>query len=153
MSKIAVIRIRGTVNLKREIKDTLRMLRLEKPHYCTVLDDTKSHLGMLQKAKDYITFGEIDKEIFKKLLLKWGRAPGDERIDEKYIKNQSGKTVDEFIDRFFESEMDLEEIGVKKVFRLHPPSKGYRKVRLGYGQGGSSGHRGKEMISLLKRII
>ncbi|MEA1993984.1 MAG: 50S ribosomal protein L30 [Euryarchaeota archaeon] len=153
MSKIAVIRIRGTVNLKREIKDTLKMLRLERPHYCTILEDTESYRGMLQKVKDYVTFGEIDKETFKKLLLKWGRAPGNKRIDEKYIKERTGKIADDFIDRFFESEMNFDDIGIKKVFRLHPPSKGYRKVRLGYEQGGSSGYRGKNIISLLTRII
>ncbi len=153
MSKLAVLRLRGTVNVEKETRDTLHMLRLEKPHHCIVIDDRASYKGMLQKVKDHVTFGEIDKEIFTPLLLKWGRLPGDRRIDEEYIQEKTGKTVEEYVDDFFESRADLDDLGIKKIFRLHPPSKGYKNVSLNYAQGGSSGYRGKEINSLLKRII
>ena len=153
MGKIAAIRIRGTVNVEKTIKDTLTMLRLEHPHHCVVIDDRESYRGMLQKVKDYVTFGEIDKETFTNLLLKWGRTPGDERIDKTYIKKKTGKSVTTFVNKFFKSEVDLDELGIKKVFRLHPPRKGYKGIRLGYNQGGSLGYRGEKMVFLLKRII
>jgi len=142
VDRVAVIRVRGTVNLERKIKDTLKMFNLEKTNNCIIIDNRDSYRGMLQKVKDYVTFGEIDKKTFKKLLLKWARLPGNKKIDEKYIKEKTGKTVDEFID-----------LGIKKVFRLHPPRKGYRGVRLGYNQGGSLGYRGKDIISLLEKMI
>lgn len=153
MDRIAVIRIRGTVNLEKKIKDTLKMLNLEKTHNCVVIDNRDSYKGMLQKVKDYVTFGEIDKETFKELLLKWARLPGNKKIDGSYIKEKTGKTVDEFVDEFFEFKTDLDSLGIKKFFRLHPPRKGYRGIRLGYTQGGSLGYRGKDIISLLERII
>ncbi len=153
VDRIAVIRVRGTVDVDRRIKDTLKMLRLERPNYCVIVSNSESYKGMLQKVKDYVTFGEIDKETFKKLLLKWARLPGNKKIDEKYIKEKTGKTVDEFIDDYFEFKAELDDLGIKKFFRLHPPRKGYRGVRLGYNQGGSLGYRGKDIVSLLERMI
>jgi len=153
VDRIAVIRIRGTVNLERKTRDTLKMFNLEKPNNCIIIDNRDSYKGMLQKVKDYVTFGELDKETLKELLLKWARLPGNKKIDEKYIKEKTGKTVDKFIDEFFEFKIDLDDLGIKKVFRLHPPRKGYRGVRLGYNQGGSLGYRGGDMVFLLKRMI
>ena len=35
-----------------------------------VLEGTKDNMGMLVKAKDYITYGEINKEVLEKLTSK-----------------------------------------------------------------------------------
>lgn len=59
---IAAILIRGLVKVNTDIKDTLFMLRLRKKHTCVILKATPSILGMLQKAKDYITYGPVSKE-------------------------------------------------------------------------------------------
>lgn len=123
VDRVAVIRVRGTVNLERKIKDTLKMFNLEKTNNCIIIDNRDSYRGMLQKVKDYVTFGEIDKKTFKKLLLKWARLPGNKKIDEKYIKEKTGKTVDEFIDEFFEFKTDLDDLGIKKFSGYILPEK------------------------------
>ena len=64
----AAIRIRGTVGVKKEIKDTLEMLRLTRLHNCVILPETKEIKGMLLKVKDWITWGEISKETLKSYL-------------------------------------------------------------------------------------
>ena len=47
------------------------MLRLNRISHAVLVEDTPSYNGMLQKAKDYITWGEIDADLFLiKLLLK-----------------------------------------------------------------------------------
>ncbi|OYT43682.1 MAG: 50S ribosomal protein L30 [Candidatus Aenigmarchaeota archaeon ex4484_56] len=67
---IAAIRLRGKFNVRKEIEDTLGLLGLKRKNTCVVLEDNKYNLGMLKKAKDYITYGEIDEEILGKLLEK-----------------------------------------------------------------------------------
>lgn len=70
MSKIAIIRVRGGFGVKTEIKDTLDMLNLQKVNHCVVLESNPVLLGMIKKAKDYITWGEINDETLKLLKPK-----------------------------------------------------------------------------------
>lgn len=70
MQKIAAIRLRGKFNIKQEIEDTLTLLGLKRKNTCVILEANKYNLGMLKKAKDYITYGEISEDILRKLLEK-----------------------------------------------------------------------------------
>jgi len=70
MSKIAIIRIRGTDDVKEGIESTMRMLKLHKKNTCSIYPKTDSLMGMLQKCKDYVTYGEIDEETYQLLLEK-----------------------------------------------------------------------------------
>jgi large subunit ribosomal protein L30 len=69
----AAVQIRGTVRVRKEIKDTLRMLNLQRKHACVVVPTTPVYRGMLHKCKDYITYGEVSKEILE--ALKKARKP------------------------------------------------------------------------------
>jgi large subunit ribosomal protein L30 len=70
MTKIAIIRLRGTDDVNGEIESTMRMLRLHKKHTCSVYPKTDALMGMLSKVKDYVTYGEIDEETYKLLVDK-----------------------------------------------------------------------------------
>jgi large subunit ribosomal protein L30 len=83
MTKIAIIRIRGTDDVKSGIESTLRMLKLHKKHTCSIYAKTDVLMGMLQKCKDYVTFGEIDEETYKLLVEK--RAIVKEGKTENYF--------------------------------------------------------------------
>src|SRR5512147_873948 len=72
MDKLAIIRIRGTDDVNRKIVDTMNMLKLHKKHVCVVYDKTPVILGMAERAKDYVTFGEIDDATYKLLVEKRG---------------------------------------------------------------------------------
>ncbi|MCF7866540.1 uL30 family ribosomal protein [Candidatus Woesearchaeota archaeon] len=63
----AVLQVRGLINVTGQVKDTLRMLNLQNSNQLTIIPKNKQTLGMLQKCKDYITWGEINEET-KKLL-------------------------------------------------------------------------------------
>ncbi len=66
---IAIIRIRGQVGLNRKIVDTLYRLRLRKKYTCVVLENpTKEDLGMLEKVKNFVAYGELDEATYKKLV-------------------------------------------------------------------------------------
>jgi large subunit ribosomal protein L30 len=72
--KLAIIRIKGQVGLNRDIIETLNRLRIRKKYACVVFDEpTKEQLGMLKKVKDFIAYGEISEDVYKKLVEKRGR--------------------------------------------------------------------------------
>lgn len=70
MAKLAVIRIRGPVHVKGEIEDTMKMLNLKTKFHCVVVEDTPSVKGMINKARSYITWGEVNDEALKLLEAK-----------------------------------------------------------------------------------
>jgi large subunit ribosomal protein L30 len=146
---IAVIKIRGTVKARKEIIDTLKMLRLHRKHHCILLNLNDSLKGMLQKVKDYVTWGEISDEMLKELLRKRGRKEGNKRLSEeevekifKELKNFEGHPAKK-----------LMELGIKPVFRLTPPSKGFKKSIKQHFPKGELGYRGKAINDLLERMI
>lgn len=66
---IAIIRIKGRVEVRKEIAETLRRLNLKRKYSCAVLDKpTKVQSGMLNKVKDFVAYGEINEETYKKLV-------------------------------------------------------------------------------------
>jgi large subunit ribosomal protein L30 len=153
MKRIVAIRVRGTVGVRREIADTLRMLSLTRRNHAVIVDDRDTYRGMLKKAKDYLTYGEISEETLQRLLLERGRLPGDKRIDEKYIKSKTDKTLKKFMKSFLTGETDLGQLGIKPVFRLHPPRKGLEEVNKPFGRGGALGYRGTRINELLEKMI
>ena len=72
---IAAIRIRGETGVKGDIQDTMHMLHLSTKHTCVIMPKTPVVDGMLKKAKDYITWGEISPETITLLKEKRGSMP------------------------------------------------------------------------------
>jgi large subunit ribosomal protein L30 len=150
---IAAIRVRGTTGVKGEIADTMKMLRLNRINHAVILDENPSYKGMLQKAKDYITWGEINEETLAKVITKRGRLPGGEKVTEEFLKeNTSHKTIDDVATAVFKGEK-LEEIGIKPVFRLHPSRKGFKNVKKAYNEDGTLGYRGEDMENLIGKML
>ncbi|GIU69286.1 MAG: 50S ribosomal protein L30 [Candidatus Woesearchaeota archaeon] len=70
MVKLAIIRLRGTDDVNYKVESTMRMLKLHKKHTCSVYDDKPEIRGMLEKCKDYVTYGELDDDTYKLLVEK-----------------------------------------------------------------------------------
>ncbi len=155
VEKVLVIRIKGVVKTDKEIKDTLYLLRLRKTMTAAIYDKNPSILGMIKKVEPWVAWGEINKETFKLLLLKRGRLKGNKRITEKYIKEKTGLSIEEFIEKYFNNEIKLEDLGIKPFFRLKPPSKGFPRkgIKMPYNLGGAYGYYGKDINDLLLRMI
>lgn len=77
--KIAIIRIRGRHNLKPKVKMTLKLLRLERPNHCVVMEATPQTMGMINVVKDYVTFGKIDAKTLSALLSKRGDGAKEDK--------------------------------------------------------------------------
>jgi large subunit ribosomal protein L30 len=151
----AAIRIRGKIGVNREIKDTLKLMRLNRVNHCILVQPNGANNGMLQKAKDYITWGEINKETLGKLVKAKGRLLGDKPISAEWIKaNTSFQAVDQLVGALVEGKIQYKELPeVKPVFRLHPPRKGWKGIKRSFREGGALGYRGKEINKLLERMI
>jgi large subunit ribosomal protein L30 len=142
--KIAIVRVRGIRNMVPKIKKTLQLLRLNKPNHCVLVEDTPQTKGMLNVVKDYATFGPVSEDTVFRLLFKRGTKGASllrNLVKEDAIKKSageiySGKKVADYAD---------------PVFRLPPPSKGYKDIRRTYPQG-DLGKR-EELDTLLRRMI
>lgn len=62
MSKIAVVRVRGLVKIRKDFVDTLKMLNLNQKNHCIIMENTPVNLGMIKKVKDFVTWGEVNEE-------------------------------------------------------------------------------------------
>lgn len=150
----AVIRLRGTIDVRREIKETLRMLRLHRINHCVIVGDSPSYRGMLQKVKDYVAWGEIDAETLALLLRKRGRLKGNIRLTDEYVKETTGyESIEDFARAVIDGKANLEDIpDLKPVFRLHPPRKGHKGIKAHYGYGGELGYHGEKIRELIYRM-
>jgi large subunit ribosomal protein L30 len=151
---LLAIRIRGTLNIPGRVKATLRMLRIDRNNYATLLDDRPDYQGMLQTAKDYITWGEPDRETIKLLLEKRGEVPGGKKINEDNLSELGYSSFEELAESLYKCEIDLNKIeGIKPFFRLHPPRKGFKtSVKRSYKNKGELGYRGQDINELARRM-
>jgi large subunit ribosomal protein L30 len=151
----AVIRIRGVSDIHKEIKETMNMLRLQKNCHATLLDNRPANLGMLQKAQHYLTWGEISKETLTLLLKRRGRLIGNKKLSDEYAQIAGKKSLDELAESIVKGDVELLNLpNMKPVFRLHPPSKGFRgKVKQSFAVGGATGYRGEAINKLLEQMI
>ncbi len=156
MSKIAIIRIRGEINVRKDNLNTLKLLRLFNKNYCVVIDNTPNYIGMIKKIKDYITWGEIDKETFSLLLKNRGRLAGNKILTEEYLKEKLNSSFNGFVDDVFNNKRSLKELpGLKLFFRLKPPTKGFERggIKKPFSLGGALGYRKDNINDLIRRMI
>ena len=151
----AAIKVRGKVHLNPEIKSALVMLRLRNVNQLVLVNGTDSMKGMLKKTESYITYGEIDEKTLAMLLEKRARLQGNKRLDEKALKEKKIKSIEDLAKDLVEGKAKLKDFGIKEVFRLHPPKKGYERggIKKPYSIGGALGYRADDINKLILRMI
>ena len=155
MKRIAVIRVRGSARRSQKVKDTMEMLHLLKVNHCSIITDSPTYKGMLQKVKDFVTWGEINEEEMQKLLEKRGRLPGNKRLTNEYLKkNTKFESITKYTKTFMEGKTQLKDIpNLKPYFRLNPPRGGYGNIKIQYANKGTLGNRGAAMNALLEKML
>jgi len=68
--KIAVVRVRGDVRITHEVRDTMRMLNLEKKNHLVVIEESAITKGMLHVISPFVTWGPIDDKVVSELKKK-----------------------------------------------------------------------------------
>ena len=151
----AVIRVRGTPDVNYDIENTMRLLGLTRVNHCVVVPENDVAKGMLQKAKDYITWGEVSEKTLSEMIKVRGRVAGDEMITDDYLAGKSEfKNVDELAKAIIADGYKMKDVeGAKIVFRLHPPVKGYEGNKRSWQNGGALGYRGDKINDLIARML
>jgi len=131
------------------------MLHLTRNCHATLIDNRPSYLGMLHKAKDCVTWGEISKETLVLLLREKGRTVGNKKLTDEYVREVGYKSLDDLAEAIHKTEVEYKKLpNIKPMFRLHPPKKGFKgKVKKSYSAGGVTGYRGQVINDLIKRMI
>jgi large subunit ribosomal protein L30 len=152
---ICAVRVRGIVRGSRNVRETLEMLNLTRNNYAVLVDDRPSFIGMLKAAQNFVTWGEASKETVHALIERKGRLVGNKRLTEEYAQTVGFKSLDELAEAIFNCSAECQKLpNMIKVFRLRPPTKGYKgRLRRSYGMGGELGYRGEKINELITRMI
>lgn len=156
MGLLLVIRVRGKPDRTPDEEKALELLRLHKTWHATLVPDTPSIRGMLLKNLDnVVTYGEVRREILVELLKKFGRLEGNKKLTEEYLRSIGYQNFEDLADALLQGKVTLNQVpGLKPVFRLHPPSGGFRgTLRKNIKSGGETGYRGEAINDLLLKIL
>ena len=154
--RYAVIRIRGRVGLRKDKIDTLKFLRLHRKNHVVIIDDRASYRGMLQTAKDYITWGEVGPETIALLLKKRGALKGGIRITDAFVKKYTPyENIDKFAEAIANFNAELSDIKqLQPLFRLPPPKGGFEgKIKRPVHDHGELGYRGAAIEDLIRKMV
>ena len=131
--QIAVIRLRGTTGLQGDVAATLHMLNIRHVNHCTIIPDSPDFVGMVKKAKDYITWGSIGADTLKLLLEKRGELAS---ANSRNFVVMNGRNY-------------------KPYFRLSPAKGGLGKrgIKASFANSGALGDRKEKIDELLRKMI
>ncbi len=135
---IAVIRIKGLINIEEGMKETLHRLRLRRKYNCIIMPENEESMKILKKIRSFVAYGKISDETLKKLI--------EERAEP--VPGSSGKS------RKINAEAVMKEIksgkteSIKAYFRLHPPRGGIKsKIHFPRGVLGDNGDKINNLIA------
>lgn len=152
---IAVVRVRGIISASKHVRETLQMLHLTGNNYAILIDNRPSFLGMVNTVQSFITWGEASKEIVKVLIKERGRLAGNKPLTDEYAQKLGYKSLDELAEAVFNCHVEYWKLpNIQSVFKLHPPTKGFKgKIKKGYHNGGELGYRGEKINELIERML
>ena len=150
----AVVKVRGTISAQREARETLELLRLTKTNNAVLIDNRPSYMGMLYRVQNYVTWGEVSKETIALLLKERGRLAGGKKLTDEAVEALGYKSIDALADAIINCKIEYQKLpNIQPVFKLHPPSKGFKgKTKKSYAAGGEAGYRGEKISELIKRM-
>ncbi len=151
-----VIRVRSDRGVTKKIRDTMSMLNLTRVNHAVLIPKTAPYEGMLQKVKDYVTWGEVGEDTIVSLIKERGRMSGDKPVTDSTVKSSSDHSNIQSLSKAIASgDATTKDVqGMKPVFRLHPPrgSKGWGGIKRAYSVGGALGFRGEVISELAERM-
>tara|TARA_B100000941_G_scaffold114667_1_gene80535 strand:- start:2977 stop:3447 length:471 start_codon:yes stop_codon:yes gene_type:complete len=152
-----VVRARSNVKVERSIRETMGMLNLTKVNHAVIIPENPQYKGMLQKAKDYITWGNADAGLVERMISERGRLVGDKPITDSDVKEHTKySSIKDFAAAIVSGDATVKDMpNMKRVFRLHPPRgpKGWGGLKRTYVVGGALGSRGDDITALVERMI
>jgi large subunit ribosomal protein L30 len=68
--KLAIVRVRGNVRIGTGVRDTFKMLGLNKKNHCVIVEDLPHIKGMLKPISHLATWGPVDEKTLAALKTK-----------------------------------------------------------------------------------
>ncbi|MFH0972326.1 MAG: 50S ribosomal protein L30 [Candidatus Micrarchaeota archaeon] len=151
---IAIIRVRGSMETRATTEDALCQMHLTRKNHCVLLQNTPQMKGTLVLCRDYITWGGITLQNVELLLKKRSEIlPGKRLTDEYVAKNSKFKSIPELAKAISDGTAKMKDVsGLKPLFRLHPPIKGFEGIKIAYPKG-ALGNRGEKINELISRMV
>ncbi len=148
----AVIKVRGSNHTEVGIRRALLEMRLDRINHLVLVPETE--IGQIKKAKDYITWGEVDSEHLTRLIQEKGRMSGEKKVDSMTLKELGFGSFEEMAEKIINGGVRMKDIpNFKPVFRMNPPRKGYRSTKRTFDFKGALGYRGAEINSLIDSML
>jgi len=140
------VKVRGTISAQREARETLDMLHLARTNHAVLVDNRPSYMGMLYRVQNYVTWGEVSKETVALMLKKRGRLAGGKKLTNEAVEKLSYKSIEALAEAIANCKAEYQKLpNVQPVFKLHPPSKGFKgKTKKSFSAGGEAGYRGEK---------
>ena len=152
-----VIRVRSDRTVERSIRATMAHLNLTRVNHAVLIPENDAYAGMLQKVKDFVTWGEISAEAIAGLIRDRGRLIGNKPVTDADVKAAtSHKNIDAFATAIASGDATTKDMEtLKRVFRLHPPrgNKGWGGVKRHFTVGGALGFRGDAIEEIVARMM
>jgi len=149
---LAVVQVRGEVNMTEAVEDTLEMLNLHAVNQCTLVPETDTYRGMITKVNDYVAFGEPSEDVLATVLEKRAEPlEGEATIDDEWVAEQTEyDAVSALAEALLAEETSLRDQGLSPTLRLHPPRGGHEGIKNPRSGGGQLGtHSTAEIDDLL----
>lgn len=137
---ILVIRISGLVEIPTEVSETLYRINLRNKYTAILLKPTKENISLLNKIRNYVAYGEIDKKTLLELIEKRGKPSTKNKVD-------SAKVVEQI------EKKDLADLGLKPYFRLHPARGGINSKSHFPIKKGVLGDNKEKINDLVRRML
>ena len=130
--------IRGTVNVTKPVKQTLKQLHLLSRYRAVIVPDNVVYRGMLQVAKDRISWCPIDTPFIAKILEKRARKEGGKPLTIDDLQKLGYSSFIDLAQDLQNGKTSLKQLkGVKRSFALAPPKGGFkRSTKRSCRQGG-----------------
>jgi len=144
----AVVQLRGEVNVRGEVRDTLGMLNLHHVNHCSLVPESDPARGMLTVVNDYVAMGEPSAATLAMLIRRRGEPEhGSADVDDDWVaENTDYDDVDALAAALLAEETTLLDQGLSPVLRLHPPRGGHDGIKHAAAEGGELGRHDTEAI-------
>ena len=152
-----VIRVRSDRTVERSIRETMAHLNLTRVNHAVLIPENDAYAGMLQKVKDFVTWGEVSVEAIEGLIRDRGRLIGNKPVTDADVKDATAhKNIKAFAKAIASGDATTKDMEtLKRVFRLHPPrgNKGWGGVKRHFTVGGALGFRGDAIEEIVARMM
>lgn len=151
----ALVQVRGEVNIKGDIRDTLEMLNLGRVNHATFVPEEPTYVGMITKVNDFVAHGTPSQETVELLLERRADpAQGTGDIDDEWVDdNTAYDDVSDLATALLEEETTLKDVGLSPTLRLHPPRGGHDGIKQPATTGGQLGvHETDDIDALLEAM-